>query len=382
MSQFSPKWNAKTLQKSRYWKHFLVFQKVDRATVSRFVESFYSLLDLSKQKVQRWYEAHTPLTISLSLFAILVTTWMVSRNFIGDSWWLVRLGNYMAVWIAVALVPSLFMAIWLRRRWQIVGLILLLSLSIYQNQLWAMAVPATASASPHERLRIMTFNAHPTNQHMDELTTFILDSDLDVVALQEISDPATEALTETLADEYPYTALDHQLALLSRYPIRPLYVPSIMMESQLAIISLPENDVYVWNVHAPTGVQKRIWKEQARDLRIVKRHLLKTDDPVLLVGDLNTTYRNENYQLIANHMTDTYAAAGEGLGLTYPAPDVIYTETPLFANHLEWLPPLFRIDYIFASDHWQVIDATVIEDGYGSDHLPIVATVSLEQSAK
>ena len=382
MSQFFPKWSPKTFPKSRPRKDFVIFPKVNRATAVRFLEAFCRLLDLSRQKVQTWYEAHTPLTILLSLFAIYVCTWMVSRHFVGESWGLVRVGNYLAIWISIAMFLSLLIAVWLRRRWQIAALFVLFSLTVYQNQLLAWATPVVTSASPENQLRIMTFNAHPTNQQMDELAALILDSDLDVIALQEISDAATVALMDTLADEYPYAALDHQLALLSRYPIRPLHVPSVMMESQLAIISLPENDVYVWNVHAPTGLQKRIWKEQTRDLRIVARHLTRTNDPVLLLGDLNTTAHNENYQLIANHLTDTHTAAGKGLGLTYPAPDVVYTEVPSLSNHLEWLPTLFRIDYIFASDHWQVMDANVVEDGYGSDHLPIVATVALKQAAK
>lgn len=333
---------------------------------------------LHKQKVRQWWESHNLVTVSLSLFAILVSIWMISRNFVGDSWSLIRLGNYLTIWLVVALFNSLLLAVWLRRPWQIAGLLLLLTLSVYQNQLWTLTAPPTAYASPENQLRVMTFNAHPTNQQMDELAALILEQDLDIVGLQEISATATDELLALLADEYPYTALDHQLALLSRYPVRPLRVPSVMMESQLAIVSLPDEDVYIWNVHAPTAVQRRIWKEQKRDLRIVEKHLARTHAPILLLGDLNTTHHNENYHLIAQHLTDTHTAAGRGLGLTYPAPDVIYTRHPQTAQRLEWLPFLFRIDYIFASDHWQVTDSTVIPDGYGSDHMPLIATVTLK----
>ena len=59
-------------------------------------------------------------------------------------------------------------------------------------------------------------------------------------------------------------------------------------------------------------------------------------------------------------LTDTFEAAGEGDGYTFPVPD-----------------PVRRIDYIFASPDIRVLDSRVIE-GEGSDHYAVLSTLWVE----
>jgi len=68
-------------------------------------------------------------------------------------------------------------------------------------------------------------------------------------------------------------------------------------------------------------------------------------------------------------------AVGEGPGFTVPA--AISTDAgPQATPHTFALPPLMRIDYIWVSPEWQPHEAWVGE-GAGSDHLPVLGTVSL-----
>ena len=333
---------------------------------------------LRYQNARNWEEIRHILLILISAFALWVAVWMISRNIVGDSWRTIRMGNFLTIWMVLALLFAVFVALWLQHRWLTIGLVFLLFVSVYQNQLWVIAVAEPVVFERDEDdLRIMTFNVHPTNTQIERVADLILTHDLDVVALQEISEEAKDKLLSAVAHEYSNVALDEQLVLLSRFPLEELYVDEDLMQSQLVRLSLPEEDVYVWNVHAPTAVKQSIWQAQKRDLLIIEDSLKEIDAPVMVVGDLNTTHQSENYQYIANHLVDTHAVAGQGLGLTYPEPDVVYTLMPSLDSRLQWMPPMLRIDYIFVSTEWQVKWAEVVEQGYGSDHRPVLATVNL-----
>lgn len=333
---------------------------------------------LRQKKLVNWKEIKHHLSILLAFFTIWVSVWMFLRMIarVGDSWRAVRLGNYVAAWLAIPLFFALVIALGLRHRWLIISLMLLLFLSVYQNQLWALSPAATTPVvtQAHE-LRVMTFNVHPTNQQMDALAQLILDSQLDVVALQEIKRGAGNDLVAQLAEDFPFVARHKRMMLLSRYPIREFPPLRGLSQGQLVEVHAPMGDVYVWNLHAPTAVQQSVWEMQKRELAIIEQHISKTEGPLLLLGDLNTTDQSENYNIIADHLTDAHAVAGQGLGLTYPDPGALYTLFPATKGKLQWLPPLFRIDYIFVSDHWQVQDTLVITSAGGSDHRPLIATI-------
>ena len=150
---------------------------------------------LRYQNAQNWEEIRHILRILISAFALWVLVWMVSRNIVGDSWRTIRMGNFLTIWMVLALLLAVFVALWLQHRWLTIGLVVLLSVSAYQNQLWVIAVAEPVVFEVEEDdLRIMTFNVHPTNAQIDRVADLILTHDLDVVALQEISEEAKDEL--------------------------------------------------------------------------------------------------------------------------------------------------------------------------------------------
>lgn len=93
----------------------------------------------------------------------------------------------------------------------------------------------------------------------------------------------------------------------------------------------------------------------------------KQEIPVIALGDLNATEKNEAYQLMTSQMLDAWREKGLGLGNTR-------------INFVDYLPPkwLVRIDYIF---HSQELEPNTIEIGpwdESSDHRPVVAELSLK----
>jgi endonuclease/exonuclease/phosphatase family metal-dependent hydrolase len=85
-----------------------------------------------------------------------------------------------------------------------------------------------------------------------------------------------------------------------------------------------------------------------------------TSDPTIVMGDWNMKPESKDWRKMTHEFQDAWTIAGKGTGFTYPS-----------------LRPRTRLDYLFVSPHFRVIDADIITNNpKASDHLPLKATVS------
>ena len=84
-------------------------------------------------------------------------------------------------------------------------------------------------------------------------------------------------------------------------------------------------------------------------------HSEKAPYPTVLMGDLNNTPFSYVFKKLSGNMQDAFLERGTGLGTTF-----VFDFYPL------------RIDYIFASNQFNVLDFEIIETTF-SDHKPIMA---------
>ena len=87
-------------------------------------------------------------------------------------------------------------------------------------------------------------------------------------------------------------------------------------------------------------------------------------EPVLIGGDLNENPDRRAATWVADRFWDAWATAGTGKGETFPSTD-----------------PTARIDYLFASEHFDIKAAGVLrtsETREASDHLPLFVDLELE----
>ncbi len=96
----------------------------------------------------------------------------------------------------------------------------------------------------------------------------------------------------------------------------------------------------------------------------------KVDGPVVLLGDFNLTDQTDQYRRITGSLRDAHRAAGWGFGHTFPAHGRIYV--------LPIPVPLIRIDYVFYSPGLAAIE-THLGENAGSDHRPVIATLTLSR---
>lgn len=103
--------------------------------------------------------------------------------------------------------------------------------------------------------------------------------------------------------------------------------------------------------------------ERLKHIQMISNYIVNLDTPVILVGDWNEQPGSPAYNKITEVLVDA-AALSEHEQPTFPYLSLYKDEATV------------RIDYIFISPDIEVIDVKVIPI-WASDHLPVVATLSL-----
>lgn len=202
----------------------------------------------------------------------------------------------------------------------------------------------------------------------------LLNAGADVVALQECTPPQMRLLDESTAlhARYPYfffppKQLGHDTCMLSAHPILAQGShtdPSL----QWARLDLGGgHTLLLLNTHLnsadfstaagliPTRYDASWRDEQIRRLRMVIDPLLQHNEPVLLVGDFNTTEREVAYHEIGRGLIDAHRAVGWGLGHSWHGKPT-------------WPLGLLRIDYQWGSLRVTPLHLTTDCTPHGSDH--------------
>lgn len=103
---------------------------------------------------------------------------------------------------------------------------------------------------------------------------------------------------------------------------------------------------------------KDAFRQRARQVDIVKRHMLSSPYPVILAGDFNDTPASYTYRTLTHELKDAFLS-GRGIGQTYIGAF-----------------PGFRIDYILHSQEFKALNFTTGPQKY-SDHHPIWVWLNL-----
>ncbi len=301
-------------------------------------------------------------------FSILVAVLIFVFN--GEQIMVIRWLSYIAPWISIPLIVFSILSIRLRRRFiALISLLLAVCISYPFISLSSMPPSALSQAG----YKVMSYSKMGRNRDIQAVADVVLKQRPDVLFMQEISKAESAQLLEYLNELYsgnPVYALaeDRYGLILSRFPLTSVTKPLDFSFS--VMIDFPEAQVIGWNVHLQKPI--RDTDQQYEMVEQLSVDVASVDRPVIVAGDFNATVVNYPYRLMRNALFNTFEIAGSGFGFTFPSP----------ARRIGTLMPFIRIDHVFVSPHWTVLDSYVVNETGGSDHYPVVALVVLNLPKK
>ena len=331
---------------------------------------------------------------SVLLYAALVIGWTIAYSLIGDGFWLLALFNAFAVYLFAPLPLMALLTVLARRRvtWGVLLVVTLLFCGLFGSDLTPPSPVARAGAND-PALIVMTYNVLHTVTDATPIATNVTSANPDLVAFQELTPLLAQQLEQEIGTRYPYRTPMHpadchaEVAVWSRYPLQVEPVDedvlcrtcSVVMEVGDATHFGSASHVRVVNVHAwPfTGLNQesveRSFRWRQEQIALVLDMVRGQPEPLVLLGDLNSTPMHEVYQTLSTHLVDTFREAGWGLGHTFPTTGGRFWGVP-------YPDRLVRIDHIFHSDDWRAEAAWVGEWDGSSDHRPAVARLRLPRA--
>jgi endonuclease/exonuclease/phosphatase (EEP) superfamily protein YafD len=212
---------------------------------------------------------------------------------------------------------------------------------------------------PH--VRIATHNVYRQNSDAPRVAENLRRLQADVVVLIE---NYQDDLFNLLQAEYPHQykcenlATQCSIAIISRYPLSNAMVQTAPSQTVVvsATVQAPIGDVEVVGYHSIRFPYSRLQLAQAKELTTL---LEKFPRPLILAGDFNATPSSRTVNMIAdnNQLTSLNDLP------TWPA----------------GLLPQLAIDHIMISQDLVAINSVGSGDAAGSDHLPLVVTLTRKE---
>jgi vancomycin resistance protein VanJ len=288
---------------------------------------------------------------------------------------LVGMGNSLMPGLLFPSLPLVLLAALLRRPW----LALLLApaglafVLLYGDLLLPPSAPAAEPA-----LTVYTHNLHAMTSGLEGVAEAIRASGADVVALQELTEPAADYFAAALGADYPHQALEPRglttsgTGILSRWPLDEAEIWMSTMLQMRVTVTAPDGPFAFYSAHPPPPhwfLQAFNTSARTAALDSILERAAQESLPVVLAGDFNLTDQTAAYQRILNAgFRDSFRESGWGLGLTFADLSVYFAPLGL-------LPPFIRIDYVYHSGDFTAVSARVGPSA-GSDHYPVQAALA------
>lgn len=273
-------------------------------------------------------------------------------------WALDLFSHFRWQYLGICLVAVLW-TLFRRRR-----LVLIVALASFLLNAWllgslGLGLPRQPSIGP-EPLRVVSLNVLTSNPDKQRVLDYLRTTNADIIFFMEVDSAWAQAL-EVLKADYPHALMREQednfgSALFSRVPLKDLRVFKNLesdMPSIQARLSLGGRELMLIGTHPLPPIGGGMAASRDTQLRGLAEMVKKLDEPVILVGDLNSTPWSHGMRLLR-----------AGTALDYRCPDPAWMPTwrvgtpfAIPIDHALCTPPL-------------VISTRKIGPDVGSDHRP------------
>ena len=287
------------------------------------------------------------------------------------AWWLDILSHFRVQYaLGFLLLAGLFV---LGRKWRAAAGALALALVNALPVLFFLLPRAPAPADSGASFRAMLLNVNNSRGDPARVRAAISNANPDLLVLEEIDSPWLVALAPAL-EAYPFRKTEARpdnfgIGVFSRLPIDsariepfgPMDIPSVFAE-----IRMDGNTLTLVATHPLPPGGALLAAERNQQLVWIAEKTAALPDPVLLLGDLNTSPWSPAYRRLLKESGLADSARGRSIHPTWPA------FIPLL-----WIP----LDHALHSPGIAIRRRTIGPD-VGSDHFPLVVDFSCTPSRK
>ncbi len=236
--------------------------------------------------------------------------------------------------------------------------------------LWKKEVKSAGKYNPDRHLSVMTSNVLAPNRNSDALIKLVSEYQPDILVTLE-SDKWWEEQLSVLESDMPYTVkcpLDnlYGMHVYSKFPLTDTEVSFLVEDDVPSIhtcIELRTGDkVRAHFVHPapPSPTENEESTERDAELIIVARSVKKSNQPIIVTGDLNDVAWSSTTRLFRKISGLLDPRIGRGMFNTFNA------KVPL----LRW-----PLDHLFHSEHFTLCSIKRLPS-IGSDHFPLFTSLA------
>ena len=289
------------------------------------------------------------------------------------SCWACDLATHFRFFFVLLSIIMLLIQLFQKRWFWIIPCLLILGLNIGAVfPFYTMQAPKP-KGEKLAQFSILQFNLYVKNTNIDNVIKTLKDKNADVVALEEVEYHWPKVLTNAGIDKlYPYKAFIPGSGnyLYSKFPIVKTINNQINKQKGRfgqecfveATLNIQNNRVHVFVVHTMTPTLPSYLALQQDNLkRLADRvKLLPQGEPIILVGDFNTSPFSLEYQKLIKDTGLQDSQQGKGLQPSWPS-----------------IFPIIPIDHVLLSKNIQVLNRSIGPFVPFSDHLPVKADLQL-----
>lgn len=221
--------------------------------------------------------------------------------------------------------------------------------------------------------------AHEKPEAVEAAAVVIRAVNADIMALQEITQAAKAHFETALHDLYPHMALypatgsdDYSgQAVLSRFAIESQDYWQETMGHLYVRLTVEGRTLHLMNAH-PAAPADEDTEQRSREIDHVLQYIEAHTGPIILLGDMNMSEWEADYNHVTGQFQDTFDAAQPKRRATFPDN---FKEIPFIPSALA--APVVRLDYIFFNNQLRCLAADTWPNSGSSDHRPVWAVFEI-----
>jgi endonuclease/exonuclease/phosphatase (EEP) superfamily protein YafD len=227
---------------------------------------------------------------------------------------------------------------------------------------WYFPAPAFAGSNPGQHLRILHSNVLTGNRRYADVISLVKAEQPDIAVFVEVSTTWARELA-VLSEIFPYSCRQQESeafgsVIYSKLPLENAEVQAFSKQrrSLSADVKFQGKTISMLLVHPSVPIKQHSFIDRNQQLAAIGEYAAQVKNPLVVVGDFNTTMWSPFYKNMVNTGKLRNARSGFGLLPTWP------TFMPLV-----YIP----IDHVLVSKEIGVLKIRTGRN-VGSDHLPLI----------